>query len=434
MKTTAGAAIGARCALAFLLVLFMSGCGGKKDGNVTLQRPVFPEMYRTFLEEEDKQEKEFVSARKTVTVSVNEMPLKKFLAHISGLVEISVICEDTLDEKLVSIDVVDTDVGEVLSGVARRFNADIIVQGDLYYIGNLKMDDRGYLVRKVKRLSKDSIKEVVTAMLSEMGRVFVNDDGLIVAGDSLRVLKQVDSMLTSVERQPANTWILQMYLITTTDKATKNFGFETEAYLDISHIGELDTSAAFAQGVTKVIADSEFRAILNIARDSERYRIDAEPMMLLVDGGKASIRDGEKIAVPMKTVSDMGTVSTTGYEFVDTGIITTVSLREMSRRTASCDISVELTQVTGYVEEFPITAGQTFSTTAILESGGTYLIGSISKKSVTNEKNGQLLNMYMKKGNNDVAMSIWVRCYKIQGEYAKTDHEHKEKTPVSKKR
>ena len=411
--------------LCFLMVLHLSGCGENTGANVTLQLPRFPEMYRAFLEEEDNQEKEFSVSKKVVTVSVNEMPLKEFLAHISSLVEISVICEDTLDEKLVSIDVVDTDVGEVLSGVARRFNADIIVQGDLYYIGNLKMDDRGYLVRKVKRLSKDSIREVVTAMLSEIGRVFVNDDGLIVVGDSLRVLKQVDSMLTSVERQPANSWILQMYLITTTDKATKNFGFETEAFLDISHIGELDTSAAFAQGVTKVIADSEFRAILNIARDSEKYRIDAEPMMLLVDGGRASIRDGEKIAVPMKTVSDMGTVSTTGYEFVDTGIITTVSLREMSKRTASCDVSVELTQVTGYVEEFPITAGQTFSTTVILESGGTYLIGSISKKSVTNEKSGALLNTYMKKGNNDVAMSIWVRCYKIQGDYTSIDRRNK---------
>lgn len=384
---------------------------------MTLRRPVFPEMYRTFLEEEDKREKEFVREKKTVTVSVADMPLKEFLAHISGLVEISVICEETLDGKLVTLDAVDTDVGEVLSGVARRFNADIIVQGDLYYIGNLKMDDRGYLVRKVRRLSKDNIKEVVSAMLSDMGRVFVNDDGLVVAGDSLRVLKQMDSMLTSVESQPANTWLLQMYLITTTDKATRNLGFETEAYLDVSHIGALDTSAAFAQGVTKVMADSEFRAILNVVRSSELYRIDAEPMFLMVDGGTASIRDGEKIAVPMKTVSDMGTVSTTGYEFVDTGIITTVSLREMTRRAASCDISVELTQVTGYVEEFPITAGQTFSTTVILESGGTYLIGSISKKSVTNEKMGALLNTYMRKGDNDVAMSIWVRCYKIQGDY-----------------
>ena len=403
--------------LCLLLMLHLSGCGENTDANVTLQLPRFPEMYRAFLEEEDNQEKEFSVSKKVVTVSVNEMPLKEFLAHISSLVEISVICEDTLDDKLVSIDVVDTDIGEILSGVARRFNADIIVQGDLFYIGNLKMDDRGYLVRKVKRLSQDSIKEVITAMLSDMGRVFVNNDGLIVVGDSLRVLKQVDSMLTSVERQPANTWILQMYLITTTDRSTRNLGFETEAYLDISHIGWLDTSAAFAQGVTKVIADSEFRAILNMARSSERYRIDAEPMILMVDGGSASVRDGEKIAVPMKTVSDMGTVSTTGYEFVDTGIITNLSLREMSKKTASCDISVELTQVTGYVEEFPITAGQTFSTTAILESGGTYLIGSISKKSITRENSGELLNTYTKKGTNDIAMSIWMRCYKIQGDY-----------------
>lgn len=394
----------------------ISGCDEPEE-YITDIRPIFPEIYKTLLETEDQKEKDFTVDKKLVSVSVENMPLREFIAHLSGLVEISIICEDTLDDKLVTIDVIDTEVAEVLTGVARRFNADIITQGNLYYIGNLKMDDRGYLVRRIKRLDKDNLKEVISAMLSDLGRVFVGDDGLTVVGDSIRVLKQIDSMINDMERIPANAWILQMYLITTTDKVTKNLGFETEAFLDISHIGELDTSAAFAQGASKVIADSEFRAILNVARTSEKYRIDAEPMMLLVDGGTSSIRDGEKIAVPMKTVSDSGTVSTTGYEFVDTGVITTIALREMSKNTAKCDVSVELTQVTGYVEEFPITAGQTFTTTTILESGGTYLIGSISKKSLTRETSGALVSTHSKKGHNDVGMTIWVRCYKIQGDF-----------------
>ncbi len=80
--------------------------------------------------------------------------------------------------------------------------------------------------------------------------------------------------------------------------------------------------------------------------------------------------DGDTIPIPQKTVSENGAVTTSGFEYIQTGLIIKSSLREVSPSTAKCQLEIELTNITGYVDSAPIVNGQKFSTTAVLETGG----------------------------------------------------------------
>lgn len=386
-------------------IFAISGCNDvqpDKPAEVT-----FRDVYASLAEQQQSGGESAPEEKRRMTLSVSSMPLRQFLQHISEKEGLSIICDVELDSKPVSIDVVDTDVGEILSAVARRFGADITRQDNLYYIGNLKPEDRAFLVRKVRRLSADELRQVLASMASETGRVFASNDGLVVAADRVRVLQRVSAMLDDVERQPANTWVVQLYLISTTDKASRELGVDTTLALDVS--------ATFANNRAKAVTDGAFKAILKAARSSTDFSVLAEPMLLMVDGGTSSIKDGEKIPIPRRTVSDSGTVTTTGYDYVDTGIIVQAILREMSSKTASCALSIDLTQVSGYVGDSPVTTGQTFTTTTVLESGGTYLVGAMSKKSATREKGGTFFDTYSKRSVNDGQVMIWLRCYRIDG-------------------
>ncbi|MCD7897550.1 MAG: hypothetical protein LUG50_12895 [Planctomycetaceae bacterium] len=281
-----------------IILLFVSFlCGAcnpdQKEEQIPFKPPQFANAYKALLAD-DLLSSEVAEEKNVMTLNIKDMPLKEFLTHVSGLTDVSIISEQSLDEGLVTLNVVDSSVEEVLSAVARRFGVDIISQDGLYYIGSLNSTDRGYLVRKVRRLYAEEIGEILKTMNSDIGSSFVNSDGLIVVADNLRVLKQIDNMLNEMEKLPANAWILQMYLITTTNKNTNDYGFDVTADFDGSILTELDTSAAFARSTSKLVADSEFRAVLRAARNSSAYNILAEPMMLLVDGGKASIRDGKR--------------------------------------------------------------------------------------------------------------------------------------------
>ncbi len=185
--------------------------------------------------------------------------------------------------------------------------------------------------------------------------------------------------------------------------------FDTTATLDIA--------ATLASSRSKLDSLGAFNAVLKSARSNSRYEIIAEPMMLITDGGSGSIQDGETIPIPRRTVSDSGTVNTTGYDYVETGVVVNTGLREMSSTAATCQIEIKMTQVTSYVDSAPITSGQTFKTTAVLESGGTYLVGSLSRQSQNNDRSGAFVNTFRTTKDNASNVEIWLRCYRIRGGY-----------------
>ncbi len=337
------------------------------------------------------------------------MPLVEFLRYLADKAGISIVCDESLDVRTVNISVKDTDVADVLSVVARRYGVDITQQGGVYYIGSLQAQDRAILVRKVKRLSAKEITDMVGAISSDVGRVSASSDGLTVVGDRVRVLQNINSMFNQVESAQTNTWVLQMYLISGSNSASREIGLDTAATFDLA--------ASFAAAKSKIDTLGAFNAVLKAARSNSRYEIIAEPMMLLTDGGNSSIQDGETIPIPHRTVSDAGTVTTTGYEYVKTGIVINTALREMSSRAATCNITIDLTQVTSYVDAAPVTSGQNFKTTAVLESGGTYLVGSLSRHSARDEKKGALFDTLSNKSDAGGNIEVWLRCYRIQGSY-----------------
>lgn len=372
--------------------------------------PLFESFY-SYLSEPVQVEEPTQESQK-ITLSASGMQLVEFLRYIADQTGLSIVCEHNLDTLPVNVNVSDTEVRDVLSAVARRYGVDITEQGNVFYIGTLKPQDRAILVRKVKRLTAVEITHMVQTLNSEVGKVAASSDGLTVVGDRVRVLQNINSMFDQVERAQTNTWVLQMYLISGSSTASKEMGFDTVASFDVA--------ANLANSTSRLSSLGAFRAVMKSVRNNSRYQIIAEPMMLLTDGGKSSIQDGETIPIPRRTVSDSGTVNTTGYDYVNTGIVVKTGLREMSSTAATCDVDVNMTQVTSYVDSAPVTSGQTFKTTAVIESGGTYLIGSLSRQSRGKDKSGAFVPTFT--GQKDAAgnVEIWLRCYRIRGGFTNT--------------
>ena len=383
----------------------------KDDALSVREEPLFQSFYK-LLEEVHRPEEEVTEGQK-VTLSTNSMPLTEFLRYMADTAGISIVCDQSLDRQVVNINVVDTDVKDVLSAVARRYGVDITEQGNVYYIGALKPQDRALLVRKVKRLSSQEIVKMVQTLNSEVGKVATSSDGLTVVGDRVRVLRNINSMFDQVELAQTNTWVLQMYLISGNSSLSREMGFDTTATFDIA--------ATVANSHSKLDTLGAFNAVLKAARSNSRYEIVAEPMMLITDGGESGMQDGERIPIPRRTVSDSGTVTTNGFDYVNTGIVIGTSLREMSSTSAICKLNVEMTQVTSYVDYAPVTSGQTFNTTAVLESGGTYLVGSMSRQSSNRDRSGVFVNTYRNTKDGTGNIEIWLRCYRIRGGYSKDD-------------
>jgi type II secretory pathway component GspD/PulD (secretin) len=216
---------------------------------------------------------------------------------------------------------------------------------------------------------------------------------------------------------------VQLYLISAQDSFSRELGMDTETALDVA--ATFANSSAWNRSLSASTADRAYgktasasgalTAMLKATHTTGKASIVAQPLMLLLDGGSCAFQDGDTIPIPQKTVSENGAVTTSGFEYVQTGLIIKSSLREVSPSTAKCQLDIELTNITGYVDSAPIINGQKFSTTAVLETGGVYLLGSLARKQKQRNTEGPLFPMLFNKSKSSGDIQVWLRCFRIAG-------------------
>lgn len=391
-----------------LLICLISGCEGLTPAPET---PDFRQLYAEMSVVENHETEQAENVQKA-SLSVKDMPLPAFARYIANTTGLSIISDEALDAKTVTIEAIDAPLDHILSSVARRLTVSISRQGNIYYIGTLRPEDKGLLVRKVRRLAAEQLTSSIGTLLTETGRTATFSDGLVVVSDTVKILQQVNSLLNQIESAPANTWVIQMFLVSMSDTAQKTLGVDTEFSAEVA-VNLADRSTDFSGSLS---------ALLSATKTRSGAKILAQPLFLLLDGETASIKDGQSIPIPKKSTSDYGTVTTEAYEYTEVGVLVSCALREQTVKSASCNIGVTMTSVSGYIETAPIITGQNFNSAISIEAGKTYLAGSISRKEEGVTQSGSPITTLFKRSGTEGIVQVWIKCYRIQGDYQKGDN------------
>ncbi|MEX0655462.1 MAG: hypothetical protein WD151_15165 [Phycisphaeraceae bacterium] len=318
------------------------------------------------IDRQDRRENE-----QRLTLSAESMPLSEFAHWVSREAGISIVIDANLDNRPVTIDLVDEPVNSSLGAIARRVGVQVSRSGTLYYLGGLRPEDRGVLVRRVVRLDADQVRAAIETLLSDHGRVTVAADGLAMVGDRVEVLERVHELLDSVERAPLDAWVLQMYVMSITERDSSEFGLDVMPSFELAQrVGQASVDPIAASGLRAALT-----ATLRASRGNEDVEMVASPLLIVGDGRRARLSDATVIPIPRRSVSDQGTVTVTGYDHVPVGLTVEVSIRDAADA-GMVDLSLDMSQLGGMVDEAPIRLQRLIETTAPLVSGGVYLIGA----------------------------------------------------------
>lgn len=337
------------------------------------------------------------------------MPLPEFLRFLNQQASVNVVAGAEFDSAAVTVDLTDVPLDEVMSIVARRLNADVTRVGSLYYLGQLKPEDRGILIRRVMRLDSDQIAEAARAFTSEYGKVQVLPDGLVIVADRAQVLVRISDMFDQVEASSSDSWVCQLHIIALSRNQFQQAGFEVKPVLDVATTFAL-TSGASAGSVALT---GGLDAILRVARSGDAASVLAEPMVILGDGRTATLNDGRRVPIAQRTVSPEGTVTVSGFQFIDTGLTLNVTLRDHGRGFAGVKLTTSLSDIVGFVEgEAPITAETRLESTATVKTGGVYMLGSVQRAGKRQAVTGQL-GTVKEDGESSSVVQIWGRFYRL---------------------
>jgi len=401
-------------------LLFSTGCG--KATTVPRQSsssPVFEQIYKE-LDHAPAAIVPLSTSERRLTISCERMPVPKFLQFVATETGVSLVADEQLDSRTVTLEASDVSLAELLGTVARRLGVQIGRVGSTWYLGQLRGEDRGVLVRRVRRLSQEGVKSAVDVMLSDAGRLSTFPDGLLVCGDRVEVLDRIRDLLDRVEASGAESWAVQLYLISLSESKATELGINAQPLIELSYAfasksNGLGLSTTTPEDLKKLT--NALTSVLKASATSQDIRIVAQPLFLLLDGESSKFSSGISIPIPKRVVSDQGTVTTQGYEFVNSGLDCDASIREVSAQLVRFKVAVELGQLQGFVEQAPIRSKDRFETVAVLASGGVYLLGSLSRDERAHSTSGPVAMLPTNK-KRDAKMGqvqVWAKVFRVAG-------------------
>lgn len=227
------------------------------------------------------------------------------------------------------------------------------------------------------------VQAIASQLLSSVGSAEVLGN-LVVVADVPDRLSKIESLaeVLSAER---SQWLIEARYIEVSQAWDRRIGAEVRASGGLSLTFSAEDLLDPIRGgslVVELLAEAE-----QGTRDARQI---ATTRVYCLDGRTARSDYGQRTPIPVRSVSPEGTVTTVRYDYVDTGVILDVSLRELPSGSAMISVAPEISSVIGQVDSAPITARSRVQSDAILESGGVLLLGGLDLDDSSESVNGAL--------------------------------------------
>ena len=145
-----------------------------------------------------------------------------------------------------------------------------------------------------------------------------------------------------------------------------------------------------AAGTEGFVGDALFEAVARFAanKSASRSRVVSRQRLHLIEGGSATMQVGDSVPVPERVVSSEGTVATSGYTVIDTGVLLTVSARGADNGRVVLDLDPEVSTISRYVEGLPVISRRALTSSAVMTPGDTIVLGGLSEQQQAEERQG----------------------------------------------
>ena len=345
-----------------------------------------------------------------ISIAASQMPLGEFLRLLSQQAEVSIIWEERLDSRPVSLEVQDRTVEEVLTMVARRMQMSLAGGDGLYFVGTLNDEDRAVLIKRVGRFTQEDLKRALSVLSTDIGRVETYPDGTVIFADRVEVLEKANELLDQLNALDANVWLVQLYIADSRRRSHRETGMDTTL--------ELDITTALTKSASSLEYAAKARSILKATIEEGTNQILAQPLFLLLDGTPATLSSVEKVPIPKRSISSEGTVATFDYAIIEAGTKITVTVRDNGQNSAQLEYTIELGEITGYVQEAPITTVQEITGTTAIRSGGTYLLGALDRTTKSSQQTGPGIALLRNQNEGQSIVEVWGIVQRIGNETA----------------
>ena len=276
----------------------------------------------------DKPFKEEGADTRKILIQLDEVPFGQAMSIISSEYFVPIVWSATLDKEFVSGRFDNIPLSSVLNVIARRVRSNVASVGGVYYIGEIRREDRSFCVLRVPPVETSQVIEAVKNSMSIDGAVSLIGSCLWIC-DNLESLRKVVSAVEILRERNERSYVAELYFIRVNED---NF-VQLSADLQLRQIDIF--SSAF--NVSEL-----FSMFVNADGGSGWAKVSQRPVLYLSEGRKFTFNDGREITREEKIVTERGIVETAGYQTFSDGTKITMLLNRVSDKSYSVDIDLSV--------------------------------------------------------------------------------------------
>ena len=278
-----------------------------------------------------------------------------------------------------------------VAGLAAQFGGDVEAvsrPGGVWWLGVPTESDQVVAVFLVPGgLKGGELQEACKAAGTKGVATALAGDSVVVK-DAFRGVKAIREMHAELGRVRAQ-WLVEVRFVELSKTAALNLG------VDWSVTGAIGAKvgASFVNPGMLMAANSNFSAGLDMAGAFEAEERSGNAKILnsarlhVVEGEAGTMQVGETVPIPQKNVSNNGSVTTKGFDKVDSGFLLSVNV---SREGGGIRVHLEpeMSDITSYVDGYPVLSRRRASSSAVIKDGGVVVLGGLTSAAHHNGKKG----------------------------------------------
>ncbi len=156
---------------------------------------------------------------------------------------------------------------------------------------------------------------------------------------------------------------------------------------NLSGVMQFDAALAGQAVDANAAMSAVLQATIEADENQRHARLLTSATLHCIEGKEAELQTGTTTPVPLRVVSPEGTITTTGFDQIDTGLILKVGVNREPQGRLRVSVEPELSQVVGEVEGAPVRSRRRLRTSAVIEPGGVIIVGGTQLISQTIQQN-----------------------------------------------
>lgn len=277
-------------------------------------------------------------------------------------------------EGVITLDLVNEPAGPLLNALAREHGGGLVRDGNvLRWVDDAASITTGgpYYVQHETAL------RAVDHLLGDASKVYDVGGRLLVRGSDEDRVPELLAALAEVER---GQWSVTVWFVEMGANALDRFGVSVDPGA-AGHWIVGDGATAIAQAVLSVSMD------LELERSAAKILTRAD--LLVVEGRTSKFNAVDSVPIRQTSVSPHGTVQTTGYTFIDAGVIVDVTCREVPGG-VEVTLRPEISQVTGFVGDAPRVSRRKLDVAAMVRDGEYIVLAGLDQDQQREQRGGGL--------------------------------------------